>query len=501
MLRTLILFLFVCCSYFSNAQILPIDSSKLNYRLVGFSVPLDKQANTYTFEISKGNQTHPDSFRKYTFLREQTTMSSKMIEVPQFGEDYSWRVVYAGVGIKKKESPIYHFSTLANGRVDTARYRLRIMKPSKAYKDMYISIDGGGVIYDLSGNAMAYIPEVNDLGGFVADLDFTADSTLTHNYIRSVYEFNLNGDIIWRSPEHTTVNTGVGPEIFHHAVTKLRSGHYMTLGMEHLPSKLIVRSDTSYIDFSRTQPMAEGYKKGIYGTIVEFDKNGKVVWSWKDIDHLTRKDLAYFAATADSNYNFDPHSNSFFFDEENGFVYLSYRNLSRIIKIDYRTSEIVAIYGENFKPGATSYGRGYFCNPHGVRRSANGEIYYFNNNSCRVTDSLPSVVILSEPQRAGDSLKKVWEYICTVEGDYPKKFGAGGSAIELPDHSMLVCMGNAYSKIFIVTRDKNVTWSALPEMHIETDNIWANVKQYRANVIYRDKLEKLIWKAEISMKR
>jgi hypothetical protein len=130
-----------------------------------------------------------------------------------------------------------------------------------------------------------------------------------------------------------------------------------------------------------------------------------------------------------------------------------------------------------------------------------GEIYYFNNNSCRVTDSLPSVVILSEPQRAGDSLKKVWEYICTVEGDYPKKFGAGGSAIELPDHSMLVCMGNAYSKIFIVTRDKNVTWSALPEMHIETDNIWANVKQYRANVIYRDKLEKLIWKAEISMKR
>jgi hypothetical protein len=57
-------------------------------------------------------------------------------------------------------------------------------------------------------------------------------------------------------------------------------------------------------------------------------------------------------------------------------------------------------------------------------------------------------------------------------------------------------MGNHYTKMFIVTRNKKVLWSALPERHIETDNIWFPVKQYKTNIINRKNFEKLIWMAE-----
>jgi len=475
------------------SQILPAEGSKLNYRLVGFSFPEDN-GSVYTLEIAGGKHVIADSFRKHIIMSLKSAKGRVMSEVPSFGADYTWRVKYSGN--RKKDSTLFHFSTLMNDRVDTTKYRLRILQPTTDYQDMFATIDGGGVIYDFKGNAIAYLPEVNGLAGFVADWKFTDEGTMTFNFGKDAYETNLNGDILWRIPETNSVNTGILPEKYHHAFFKLSNGHYMTLGMEFKPSKRVSTNDTSYIVLSDEKNVPYGYKLGAYGTIIEFDKDGKVVWSWKDTKNLVGTDFDYFNTTVDTNWQYDPHSNSLFYDEAKDFVYLSYRNLSRIIKIDHKSGKIVEQYGENFKPGSSSKGYGFFCNPHGVRISTDGSMYFFNNNSCWNTDSLPTIVVLKEPVNKSDSLKKVWEYTCTVEGDYSKRFGAGGSVVQMEDRSMFVCMGNAFSKIFIVTPQKKVTWSALPERHVETDNIWVNVKQYKANIITRKDLEHLVWNAE-----
>lgn len=499
MYKKLITLLLLVTPFITIAQILPKEGSDLNYRLVAFSFPRNKSSTVYKLEIAEGNYKNAALFKKNVIVSAKSSSNKVVAEVPAFGAEYTWHIVYDSA--KKKESPLYHFTTQKTDRIDTTKYRLKILQPTTGFKDMFVAIDAGGVFYDVNGIAMAFLPEVNNLGGFVADLEFTKDSTMTFNFIRSGYETNLNGDIIWQAPKYNPVNGGTVIDVYHHNITKLSNGNYMLLGMEFIPSKAIIRKDTSYISLRNETPIPEGYSNGVYGTIIEFDKAGNVVWSWKDSKHLLGTDFDYFNPQGpDTVFRFDPHSNSFYYDEQNGFVYLSYRNLNRIIKIDYATGKIVETYGDVFKPGMTSQGGGFFCNPHGIRRSAEGNLYFFNNNSCRNTDSMPSVVVFKEPAYKGDSVKKVWEYICTMQGNYSKRFGAGGNAIELPDRSMFVCMGNEFTKLFIVSPEKKELWAGLPERHVETDNVWVPVKQYRANIITRKELEQLIWKAEASIK-
>lgn len=464
----------------------------LNYRLVGFSFPDLHHSSTYKIEIAKGTFTKEGAFSK-NIIKSITSKSNKVIiDVPAFGELYTWRVVYKG----NKKSPFYHFGTKTNLRVDTSKIRLRIMQHTDQYKDMYVSVDGGGVLYDMEGNAVWYLPDTNGLGGYVVDLNFTAQHTITFLYVRGAYEVNLNGDILWKAPSHDTIH-GVPQEIiYHHEMTRLPNGHYMVMAMDVVMSKVITQGDSSYIVLSRAAAEPKDYQHGRYSTLIEYDENGNIVWSWKDADHLVGSDFDYFTSPVDPNLRFDPHANSFFFDEKTNVIYLGYRNLNRITKISYPSGKILATYGDVFKPGMHAVGEGLFCNQHGLRTSSEGYLYYFNNNSCRNTDSIPSLVILQEPSQGSQGLKKIWDYTCKVEPNSPKRFGAGGDVIEMPDGNLFACAGSEYSKIFIVTRQKKELWSAMPERYIETENRWVCNRQYRANFINRKDLEDLIWNAE-----
>lgn len=166
------------------------------------------------------------------------------------------------------------------------------------------------------------------------------------------------------------------------------------------------------------------------------------------------------------------------------------------MKIAYPGGDIIAGYGENFKPGAHQTGKGFFCNPHSIMRSQNGDLYLFNNNSCGANDSMPTVITFREPDGHGDDLKKIWEYKCTVEGDYPRKFLSGGNALALSGEDMFICMGSNYSKLLIVNHDKKILWSALPEIYAPDEHKWKQSHQYRANIISRKDLERFVWDAE-----
>lgn len=496
--KRIYLFILLLLPMFAGAQVLPAEGSKLNFRLVGFSFPGTKGAQ-YELKVARGKFSDTAAMNAAIVVKQSSTENSLFAELPLFGADYTWYVV-STVGNKKKVSALHHFSTMESARVDTMQNRLRLLKSTNEYKDMYLSIDGGGVIYDMKGMPLAFLTEKNGLGGYVVDMDFTKDSTITFVYVRGAFEVKLSGDIVWQAPQKNNVNTDPAGDIYHHQMTKLSNGHYMLLGMEFKMVKIIDKPDTSYFILSDNRSEMPGYKHGRFGTIVEYDKDGNVVWSWKDSEHLIGTDYDYFKSPVDTNLRTDPHNNSFYYDEANDVVYLSYRNLNRILKIDHKTGAILATYGENYKPHAKSQGYGWFCNPHGVRKSNSGELYYFNNNSCKNTDSLPTIVVLQEPAGGNEGLKKLWEYQCAVEGDYPHVFGAGGSMQELPDGSFYVCMGNEYSKMFIVDRDKKVKWSALPERYIPTEGRWVGNRQYRVNHIDRSQLEQLIWCAEKSLR-
>jgi hypothetical protein len=478
----------------ATAQILPKENSKLNYRLIGFSFPAKPNAALYKIEIAAGNYSREDSFTKRIIVSYESGRNKIIGEVPAFGSQYTWRIVYS-VKRKMGKSPLYHFTTGSSAHIDTSKLRLRLIQPAQVYKDAYVTVDAGGVLYDMKGRPVWYLPDTDGISGYVADMQLSPQGTITFIY-KDAYEMNYNGDILWKAPNTGIVSGDTAlKESYHHEFTRLSNGHYMILGMQIVMCKLVPK-DGGYTVVPGNRSDRDGYYFGRFGTIIEYDERGNVVWSWKAAKPLMESDFDYYESRIDSLKRFDPHDNAFFFDEKNKVIYLGFRNLNRIMKIEYPSGKVLNVYGEIFKPGVPSVGAGLFCNQHNIGRSKDGYLYFFNNNSCRFTDSLPSVVMVREPVSRGDTFKKVWEYTCTVEEGAPKKFGNGGNVSELPDGSLFVNMGSEYSKLFIVNRDKHILWSALPERFIETDGKWTSIKEYRATIITRKDMERLIWGAE-----
>ncbi len=481
------------------SQVMPKDGSKLNYRIIGFSFPAIGNVSNYKIEIAAGNYNSRDSFNDKIIVVLYSNTNRVIGEVPSFGSHYTWRVVYTDKSKRIKNSVLFHFSTQMNPRVDTSKLRLKVLHPAEQHKDDYVSVDAGGVLYDMSGRPVWYIPDTN-ISGYVADMQITPWGTITFIY-KDAYEINYNGAILWKAPNNGLISGDtVRKEMYHHELTRLSNGHYMVLGMQVVMCKLVSSKDTTYLVLSdnKNELPESGYNTGRFGTIIEYDEKGNVVWSWKSSKYLLGTDFDYYESRVDSNKRFDPHDNAFFFDEKNKIIYLGFRNLNRIMKIAYPGGNVLNIYGEIFKPGVRGIGKGLFCNQHNIGRTRDGYLYYFNNNSCQFTDSMPAVVMLQEPVSPNDTFKKVWEYTCTVEEGYPKKFGNGGNVTELPDRSLFVNMGSEYSKLFIVNRNKKVLWSALPERFIETEERWTPIKEYRANIFSRKDFEQLIWNAEKS---
>ena len=129
----------------SGAQVLPLEGSKLNYRMVGFSINEKPKQQVYNIEIAGGNYKDSTLFASKIINVYECTGTENVLEVPSFGAEYTWRFYYPGLKTGKK-SKLYHFSTMMNEHVDTSKLRLRVTKPATvACRDYFVSIDAGGV--------------------------------------------------------------------------------------------------------------------------------------------------------------------------------------------------------------------------------------------------------------------------------------------------------------------------------------------------------------------
>lgn len=485
--------LFLLCLVFLSpdlkSQILPAEGSDLNYRIAGFSFPAAPGAHEYIIEIAAGNIFSEDSFRKNTIKRVSTAENRLVAELPYFGYSYTWRVVRLYKLNKKSNTPFYHFTTGTCPNVDTSLYRLRVVKPASAYKDAFVFLDDSKTLCDMNGIPVWYLPKVAGLNITPRDIKLTSQGTITFLF-NPPFEINYNGEVLWRVLQKSTIS-GDRTENFHHEFTRLRNGHYMVLGTQYVYWKQKKGVSRNY----KTAPGDDTlYKKTPFGTIIEYDEQGKIVWSWKSADYFTSSDIINYDASGTQPV--DVHENAFFFDEEQKVIYVSYRNINKVLKLKYPEGVVLASYGETYKPGMPETGSGLFCGQHSCNIARNGNLYLFNNNICDPI-GLPKLIMMKE---AEDSLEKVWEYQCTVEHMPGKvirnyRFISGGSVQELPDQSLFACMNGTYSKVFIVSKEKEVLWSAVTERWNTADKKWDMSGQYRAYLITRQQLEQLIWNA------
>ncbi len=486
-----------------RSQVLPKEESLLHYRIIGFSFSSNQQNRNYKLEVARGFYTSEDSFKKNVVLTENTKSTRLIAEVPSFGTQYTWRVT--PTDHKSGPGVLHHFKTGIIPFADTNATRLRIIHKAPKHEGAYVFLDGARTLYDMQGHPIWYLPNLNGKigeNGRVCDLRMTPQGTITF-VIRDkeAYEISYDGQILWQGPNNSQPSRYVH---YHHEFTRLNTGNYMILGTDPLLWKYKHSEGTQQggytfsHDFTGPGSRDTGFRPFPLGSLIEYNKKGDIVWQWNTAKYILESDLNFYPPQ-NGQYGFDVHTNAFFFDEKNKVIYLSFRNMSRVIKIKYPEGTVLNTYGEVYKSGFPGTGAGLFCGQHNCRISENGYLYLFDNNVCSKDSSLPKIVVMQEPATPAGPLKKVWEYECNVDGINAKKepssaFVSGGSVIEMQDGSFFVSMSSPYSNVFIVNRNKEILWSAVSEQWSPFRTEWEMPQSYRASIIpNRAELERLIW--------
>jgi len=519
-----IFFLFTLLPLSMAAQVTPGENSLLNYRIVGFSFPAMKQMVNYKVEIAQGEYNNEQVFSRNISITVADKKNRIIAEVPSFGSSYTWRVIYTDRQSKTTTGELHHFSTAIIPEVNPDSFRLRIMTSAKAHESDYVFLDGNRTLYDMNGNPVWFFPNIENAKHepmHARDLKVSPFGTVTAMGGEELYEVNYNGDVLWHGPTDTLKDADKLAQSkknhrnalvdrdsvslsynHHHQFDRLPNGHYMAMTYELcdwlLPHPVDSGIFAAFRNKLKRDENGNYYQSIQFASLIEYDKAGKIVWEWKGSDYFKHSDLYQRMAAKQIFVLDNTHSNAFYFDDKNKTIYLSFRDLNRIVKIKYPTKKVLNTYGKLFAPGAGEHlYNGVFCGQHSCRLSKDGYLYMYNNNICN-QPSHPTVIMFKEPKTPGGDLEKVWEYECPMDElsqQEQKKilFNAGGDVYELPDRDMFICMGSAYGKVLIVNRDKQVLWCAQPEKWSKFKKIWIDDPEYRASIMSRKDLESLIW--------
>ncbi len=487
------------------AQIFPLENDTLNYTLIGFQFQSVKNAKNYTIEIASGHFKNDASFKKNIITTASWKKNKGILQVPSFAKEYTWRVIPSFAGSPAVKIKLHHFSTGNVYNPDTAVLRFIITHHAEKYKDAYLMMDGNRTMYDMEGHLVWYLPDMEGIikpKSQVRDLKLSPFGTLTLLVDGRAFETDYNGRILWEGPNGRKISsdTMVG---YHHELTMLSNGHFMVLETDPV-IKQTTKTDSTRAKADPKDRRPRRIRSQNYGVVTEYNENGKPVWEWRSANYFKNSNLDYYKKSNGMS-EYDIHENSFYFDEKNKVIYVSFRNISQVLKVSYPSGEVIAAYGKLEYPN-DSMENHIFCGQHSCHVSEKGYFYVYDNG-CGI-NHIPKIVMMKLPSSEKDTIEKIWEYPMPVEpirADGPPAinsvelnkrymFTAGGNVVELSDNSFFVSSNVPYNKALIVSQDKQILWSAEIEKWQSDKKSWVPYPQYRISIIpNRELLENLIW--------
>jgi hypothetical protein len=235
-------------------------------------------------------------------------------------------------------------------------------------------------------------------------------------------EVDWNGKVLWevRRPDH------------HHDGRLLKNGNIVLLCGAELPDAVATR-----VRGGRRGTETAGGK--IWSdSLVELTTSGEVVWEWHAWEHLDPENDG-LTAVQDERTEWT-HANAVF-EQPDGDLLVSFRNISTLVRIDRKTGAIA------WKLGAPP-----LAGQHCPTLLANGHILVFDNGPHRLDESFPFSRVL-EIDPATKSI--VWTY------QEPRPFNFFSprisSAQRLPNGNTLINEGN-FGRLFEVTTGGDVVW-------------------------------------------
>jgi hypothetical protein len=235
-------------------------------------------------------------------------------------------------------------------------------------------------------------------------------------------EVDWNGRVLWevRRPDH------------HHDGRLLRNGNIVLLCGSELPADVAARVGGG-------RAGSEGAGGKIWAdSVVELTTAGKVVWEWRAWEHLD-PERDHLTALQDERTEWT-HANAVF-EQPDGDLLVSFRNISTLVRIDRKSGAI-----------AWRLGAPPLAGQHCPSQLSNGHILLFDNGPHRLDESFPfSRVLEIDPA----SRAIVWTY----QEARPFNFFSPriSSAQRLPNGNTLINEGN-FGRLFEVTPEGDVVW-------------------------------------------
>lgn len=472
---------FCCLVFFMEAQFKPAEGAALHHNYVYFEDSLIKGTTSYELRIYASVE---DARSGRALMTQKSKWPGLQIDNLTWGFTYYWQWVGSSAAGKEIIRPLHSFKIKPPVYQSFDTIALRVLQnDADKHAGGWIALDYARSVYDRAGQRIWTIPMIPGLveeRTHIRDIKFTKDNTITFLTIPIPLEIDLEGNVLWKAPfpflfELDTV-------IYHHEFQKTERGTYLVLGDRKVwrrvpgafaPEDLQTEFDVKIVN-------GEVYKKVLMAVVLEFNKEGKLIWYWDANKYVKDEDLN-FKKTKRGFPNLATHANALSESADGKKIFVGFRDLSRLVKIDKLTGKVETSYGERYPSGEAAKGNGLFLNQHDAFQTNHRSLLIFNNNGSLATTGVSSILELREPCGPKDSLL-LWSFALNFDTLSTGKSMNGGSVAELWNRNILLC-GGSLNRLFEVTRDKKIVWDAFVLCRGKGDSQWQPMPQYRCHYV------------------
>jgi hypothetical protein len=476
-----IFLIFYVCIF---AEVVPTENSILPYTTVYFEEDLQPGAKLYELLLYADSSQGASGFLTVT---RSGDLPAFWIPGLAWATEYRWRLT----AYDKEHNILYErmhmFATAAvsKGYNNAGEVRVEIKKNEPAkHAGGLVLVDYARAMYDRNGTAVWTLPDIPgyvDANSQIRDMKFTSDHTITFLTDKAPLEIDPDAKVLWKGPFPFVFKKDT--IIYHHELRKTKRGTYMVLGTRKVKRRL----PGSYTPADlRNEPEisledGKAYKKTQITVLLEFNRNGDLIWFWDANDYIADADLG-FKKYPNGSHTMASHCNAFSENEKGTKIYMGFRDLSRIIRIDKASKKVELSYGEKYPSGEARLANHLFRKQHDATITAHNSILIFNNNDPAQSPGgrVSSGILELRDQPAKNDSVLLWSFdldFDTLKNDWSS---GGGNVVEMPNTNLLLC-GGVLNRVFEVTRGKEVVWDAFVMCKPEGAPAWRSFPQYRCN--------------------
>lgn len=478
MIKQIFQFLLIIKASTAFALLQPAEHSVLNHTTIYFEEDLKRNCDHVELVLLA------DSL--YEGQKPVHTLTSRMpcfwVTDLGWGKEYFWRVkYYDAAGKQISISPLHHFFVQDIRYPNMEQMRLRVVKnDTNRHQGGLIAVDYTRSVFDREGNVVWTIPVKDSLMDGkvqIRDLRMTHENTFTFLTGKAPMEIDFDGKILWKAPYPLVLKGDT--VIYHHDFQKTNKGTYMVMGLKKVYRRMIGSFSEEQLKTADIRKIGNDLYQGTQmNMLLEFDKTGKLIWTWDASKYISDEELNY-KKTVTGLPNFATHANAFAQSEDGSIVYIGFRDLSRIVKIDKASGKFLRAYGEPYPGTGENFVESNFRKQHGSFLTDHQTILLFNNNNRGPGEQTVSSVMELDNRPKITEPSLLWEFKLDFDSLSGGKGVSGGNVIELKDQNVFVCAGTL-NRIFEVTRMKEVVWDAFVEAR-RAGEVWQPAPQYRAS--------------------